>query len=238
MPDLIVGLDSIAHVREARRGVEPDPAAAAVLAEMAGAGGISLGLRADRRHGQERDAKVLRATVKTRLQIRIAPTPEAIRIVAPMRPDHVVLGPERPDSVAHEGYDLVLGSSSVAEAITSLREAGLDAMVIVEPDIEQVKAAHRLGVAGICLLGARLGAARLPETETRELESIDRCARLAVKLGLLAQVGHGLTLRSLARLRAVPGVTHVEVGHALCARALLVGMERAVRDAVTLLSGA
>ena len=231
MPELIVGLDSIALTRESRRSAEPDPAAAALLAEIGGAGGISLGLRTDRRTGQERDAKVLRAVVRSRLQIRIAATPDAVKVVAPIRPDHVLLGPERPDTIAHEGYDLVLGSGAVTEAIGSLREAGLDTLVIIEPDLDQVKAAHRLGVGGICVTGTRLGAARLPESEEREMEAIDRCVRLASKLGLITQVGHGLPLRCLPRLATLPGLRFIEVGHALCARALLVGFEQAVRDA-------
>src|SRR5437773_3562526 len=132
MPELIVGLDAVALMREARRSSEPDPLAAAMLVELAGASGVSLGLRSDRRHGQERDAKGLRAAVKTRLMLRVAPTPESIRTVAPIRPDAVVLGPERPDSLAHEGHDLVLGGGGLSEAIHSLREAGLEAIVIVE----------------------------------------------------------------------------------------------------------
>jgi pyridoxine 5-phosphate synthase len=231
VPELIVGLDAIALLRESRRAAEPDPAAAALLAELGGAGGVSIGLRTDRRTGQERDAKVLRATVRTRLQVRIAATPDSVKVVAPIRPEQVILGPERPDTIAHEGHDLVLGSSAVTEAVASLREAGLDALVLIDPDLEQVKAAHRLGVSGVCLTGARLGAARLPESEERELDALDRCVRLASKLGLVTQVGHGLSLRSLPRLSSLPGLGFVEVGHALCARATLVGFEQAVRDA-------
>jgi pyridoxine 5-phosphate synthase len=231
IPELIVGLDSVALVRESRRAAEPDPAAAALLAEIGGAGGISIGLRTDRRTGQERDARILRATVRTRLQIRIPPTPDSLKVVAPLRPDHVLLGPERPDMIAQEGQDLVLGSGALTEAVASLREAGLDALVIIEPDLEQVKAAHRLGVAGLCLTGARLGAARLPDSTARELEAIDRCVRLASKLGLITQVGHGLPLRCLPLLAKIQGLCFIEVGHALCARALLVGFEQAVRDA-------
>lgn len=235
MPDLIVGLDSIALLRESRRSAEPDPAAAALLAEMAGASGFSIGLRTDRRTGQERDARILRAVIKTRLQVRIAPTPESVKVVAPIRPDQVLLGPERPDSLAQEGFDLALGAGPLTEAVASLREAGLDAMLVVLPDLEHVKAAHRQGVSGICVVGGRLGAARTAESEAREHDAIDRCVRLASKLGLATQVGHGLSLRNLPGLASMQGLGSIEIGHALCARASLVGFDRAVRDARALL---
>jgi len=230
-PDLIVGLDAVASLRESRRSSVPDPAAAALLAELGGAAGLSIGLRTDRRHGQERDVKVLRAMVHARLQVRVAPTPDSVKVVAPMRPDQVVLGPERPDSLLHEGQDLVLqGTGAVGEAIASLREAGIDTLVLVEPEVEQVKAAHRLGVGGLAIVASRLGAARLPETENKELDAIERCVRLAAKLGLATQVAHGLTLRACRLLRRIEGLAAVEVGHAVVARAVLVGMEQAVRD--------
>lgn len=238
MPELIVGLDAVALLREARRSAEPDPAAAAMLAELGGAGGVSIGLRTDRRTGQERDAKVLRATVRSRLQVRIAATPDSVKVVAPIRPEQVLLGPERPDTLAQDGHDLVLGSGAVTEAVASLREAGLDALVVIEPDLEQVKAAHRLGVAGVCVTGTRLASARLRESEEREVDAVDRCVRLASKLGLVTQVGHGLSLRTLPMLAGMPGLSFVEVGHAICARAMLVGFEQAVRDARALLVAA
>lgn len=229
--ELVAALDTLALVREARRGTEPDPAAAAVLAELAGADGISVGLRTDRRHVQERDVKVLRATVKTRLQVRIAPTPESIKIVTPIRPDLVVLVPERAESLGHEtGHDLAVAGGIIAEAAGALREAGLDVMVLVDPDVENVKNAHRLGLAGVSLLGSRLGGARLPETLERELDALEHCVRLASKLGLVAQVAHGLDARSARHLAGLPGLAAVEVGHALCARASLVGMERSVAE--------
>lgn len=231
MAELVVGLDSIAFAREARRSTDPDPAAAATLAELAGAGGIALSLRTDRRTGQERDAKVLRATVRSRLFLRIAPTPEAIKLVAPIRPDLVVLAPERADTLVPEGHDLTLSPGSLGEAVATLKEAGLETLVAVEPDVEQVKAVHRLGAAGACMVGTRLGSARLPDSEDREREAIERCVRLAARLGLLTMVSHGLSLRSLGALRGIEGLRWVEVGHAIASRALLVGMDRAVRDA-------
>ena len=229
--ELIVGLDALALLREARRSSEPDPAAAAVLAELAGVDAISVGLRTDRRHVQERDVKVLRATCKVRLQVRIAPTPESIKVITPIRPDLVVLVPERSDALGHEaGHDLAMSGAVIKDAANALKEAGLDVLVLVDPDVENVKAAHRMGLAGVSLVGSRLGAARQPDTQEAELDAIERCARMAQKLGMIAQVAHGLDLRSVARLAGTPGLSAVEVGHAACARAALVGMERAVRE--------
>ena len=238
MPELIVALDQVALLRESRHSSEPDPAAAGVLAELAGADVLSLGLRTDRRHVQERDVKVLRAVCRGRLQVRVPPTPESLRIVAPVRPDSVVLVPERTDLLAHEsGFDLTVGAASLGEAATALKEAGLPVSVLIEPDREQVKAAHRLGFNGVSLTGARAGAARLRETESRELERVEECLRLGAKLGLDSQVGHCLDLATVRRLSRVPGLGAVEVGHALVARALMVGMERAVADFREALSG-
>ncbi len=238
MPELIVALDQVALLRESRRSSEPDPAAAAVLAELAGADALSLGLRTDRRHVQERDVKVLRATCRTRLQVRVPPTPESIRIVAPIRPDSVVLVPERSDLIAHEsGFDLTVGGASLGEAATALREAGLPVSVLVEPDREQVKAAHRLGFTGVSLTGSRAGAARLAGTEAAELQILEESLRLASKLGLEAQVGHCLDLPTLSRIAKLPGLCAVEVGHSLVARAIMVGMERAVADFKAALRG-
>ncbi len=237
MAGLIVGLDAVAMLREARRATEPDPAAAAMIAELAGAEGVCLGLRTDRRTGQERDAKVLRATARTRLFVRIAPTPDAIKIVAPIRPDLVLLAPERADSLATDGHDLTLSAGALAEAVATLKEAGCETLVTVEPDVEHVKAVHRMGAAGACVAGARLGAARMPDTEQRELEAIDRCVRLAARLGLLTMVAGGLSLRSLALLRGLEGLRWAEAGHAIAARAVLLGMDRAVRDARLALGG-
>ena len=174
---------------------------------------------------------MLRAIMKTSLQIRLPPTPESIKIVAPLRPDSVVLVPEAPDALSVDsGFDLTLGAVSLGEAATALKEAGLAVHALVDPEREQVKAAHRMGFRGVSLLGVRLGAARLPETEARELEALEDCIRLANKLGLGAQVSHGLDLRSVRRLTSLAGIDAVEVGHALCGRASLLGMERAVRD--------
>jgi len=158
--------------------------------------------------------------------------------VAPIRPDSVVLVPERSDLIALEaGFDLTVGAASLGEAATALREAGLPVSVLVEPDREQVKAAHRLGFTGVSLTGARAGAARLAETEVRELESLEETLRLANKLGLDTQVSHCLDLPTLRRLGRLPSLKAVEVGHALVARALMVGMERAVGDFKAALTG-
>jgi pyridoxine 5-phosphate synthase len=236
MTPLLVGLDALALLRECTRATTPDPAAAAVLAELGGAAGVAIGLRTDRRHSQERDAKVLRALVHGRLQLRIPPAAESLKVVAPIRPDAVVLVPERADELAQRvAFDLALAGSQVGEAAKVLREAGLPVLALVEGDVEQVKIAHRLGLAGVALSGVRLGVARQAETRERELDALDRSVRLAAKLGLAVQVAHGLDLDSAALLASLPGLDAVEIGHAVVSRALLVGFERAVADHVAAL---
>lgn len=237
-PDLLVALDAVALLREAWRSTQPDPAATAVLAELGGAAGATLGLRTDRRHGQERDLKVLRAVLRGQLQVRIPPSAESLKIVAPIRPDSVVLVPERADETAQrQAWDLTVAGSSVGEAATVLREAGLPVLALVEADVEQVKAAHRLGLSGVSLLGTRLGSARTEETSSSALEALERCSRLASKLGLTLQVSHGLEPEHVRRLAALDGLSAVEVGQPLAARALLAGFERATRDYVEALGG-
>jgi pyridoxine 5-phosphate synthase len=236
LPELIVGVDGWAALRDGRRAADPDPAAAAVLAELAGADGISIHLRSDAKGSNERDVKVLRATVTTRLVVRAPASPEALKTMLPIRPDLLVLVPDRTDAAAAlQPYDLVLGGSALAGPVAALREAGLEVLALVAPDVEQVKAAHRLGLHGACVLGSRLGAARLPEAQERELEAIDRCAKLGSKLGLRVHAGGGLTLRCLPMVARLPGLHAVDVGHAACARASLVGVERAVTDMRTCL---
>jgi pyridoxine 5-phosphate synthase len=174
---------------------------------------------------------VLRATVRTRLVVHVPLAAEAVKLVTPIRPDLVVLVPERGEAHGQEpALDLTLTGSSVGDAAATLKEAGLTAMALVAPDPEQVKIAHRVGLPGVVLLGSRLGASRMPETRERELEVLDRCAKLAAKLGQVVHVAHGLDLAAVTSLRRVTGLGAVEVGHALCARAVLLGMERAVRD--------
>lgn len=238
MTELLVGLDAIALVRETWQAGEPDPAASAVLAELAGADGVSVGLRTDRRHVQERDVKVLRALIRGRLQVRIPPTADSLKVTVPIRPDGIVLVPERPDVVHQaQAHDLTVAGPSISEASTVLREAGLEVLALVEPESEQVKAAHRLGLAGVSLLGTRLAAAREPATIEKETDAVDRCVQLARKLGLRVQVAHGLGLAALHRLSAVVRLHAVEVGQSVAARALHVGMERAVTDHREALSG-
>jgi pyridoxine 5-phosphate synthase len=235
MTPFILNLDPVAFLRESRRSSKPDPVAAAVLAQLAGADGVSLGLRTDRRHAQERDVKLLRETAQGCFHLRIPPSPEALQVAAPLRPESVVLTPERSDSLGNEnGFDLSVGAGAVLEAAGSLREAGIPTHVLVDPDREQVKAAHRMKLTGVSLCGARLAAARLPDDRDRELEALSDCLRLGRKLGLYVRLAHALGLKDLARIAPL-GFDAVELGQAPCALAMMVGMERAVlefRDAL------
>ncbi|MCM2257983.1 MAG: pyridoxine 5'-phosphate synthase [Vicinamibacteria bacterium] len=231
MARLCVNIDHVATLRQARRGSEPDPIHAAVLAELAGAAGVVVHLRGDRRHVQDRDVELLRQVVKSRLTLATAATQEMLRIALTVRPDQVTLVPERPQELTTEGgLDAVLNSASLKGIVGALVEAGIRVAVFVSPELEQVKECHRLGATAVELSAAVYGEARGERPREAALRHISDAARLGRKLGLRTQVGHGLDYESVRAVAALPEVDDVTVGHAVVARALLVGMERAVRE--------
>ncbi|MEM7249050.1 MAG: pyridoxine 5'-phosphate synthase [Acidobacteriota bacterium] len=231
MTGLVVDLDPLAILAQSTRSESWDPARLAVLAETGGCRGVSISLREDRRSGQERDVRLLRELGTGLLEIRIPPSARAVELVPSLRPDRVVLVPERPEQLLPEtGIDLSAGATTVVEAVRALAEAGIDTRVLTEPEREQVKAAHRLGLTGACLLGARLGACRDDASAAKEREKLVECLTLATKLGMSTQVAHGLDERALARLRGLSNLDEAVVGPALWARALTLGAAGAVAD--------
>ncbi len=231
MARLCVNIDHVATLRQARRGSEPDPVHAAVLAELAGAAGVAVHLRGDRRHVQDRDVELLRQVVKGRLTLATAATQEMLRIALTVRPDQVTLVPERPQELTTEGgLDAVLNSASLKGVVGALAEAGIRVALFVAPELEQVKECHRLGATAVELSAALYAEARGERPREAALRHLADAARLGRKLGLRVQVGHGLGYESVRPVAALPEVDDVTVGHAVVARALLVGMERAVRE--------
>jgi pyridoxine 5-phosphate synthase len=226
-----VNIDHVATVRQARRSAEPDPVHAAVLAELGGADGITVHLRGDRRHMQDRDIEVLRQTVRTRLNIEMAATQEMNRIALTVKPNQVTLVPERREEVTTEGgLDVVLNSLQIRPTIKTLQEGGIEVSVFLDPELEQVKEAHKLDARAVEINTASWADA----TDARARESARRkitdAARLARKLGLSVHAGHGLTYANVGPIAFLTEISELNIGHAIVARAVLVGMERAVRE--------
>ena len=222
---LIVKLDHVAALRELGSTREPDPVAAALLARLAGAHGIAIGLREDRRTVTERDLRLLRETVSHGLCVEISLLPAAVKAVLELRPDSVTLAGEGPGS---RGLDVLTQIAGLGEVIRSLAETRIRSVVCVDPDTDHVKGAHRLGARGVQLSTARYSERNANPSD--ELQRISDAARLAGKLGLEVVVGGGLDYGNVQALADVPDVRELVVGHAIGARALLVGMDAAVRE--------
>jgi pyridoxine 5-phosphate synthase len=226
-----VNIDHVATVRQARRGAEPDPVAAAVFALLGGADGITIHLREDRRHIQDRDLRLLRPVVTNRLNLEMAAVDAIADLACEFRPDEATLVPERREEVTTEGgLDVVAHESTVARIVKRLAGAGIEVSLFIDPAAPQVEAAHRLGVQAIEFQTASYSEARTPAAVARELETLTRAASQAGKLGLHVHMGHGLNYHNVQAIAAIPQVEELNIGHSIVSRAVLVGLERAVRD--------
>jgi pyridoxine 5-phosphate synthase len=233
---LAVNIDHIATIREARKTDEPDPVAAAVICELAGAQGITVHLRGDRRHIQDRDLEVLKKTVTTHLNVEMASTQEMIRIAHTIKPHQVTLVPERKDEVTTEGgLDVVLHSGNVEKAVTQLRDGGIDVSIFVDPDLEQIRHCQKLRAPKIEINTGKFADAWRTGSWPAELEKIATAARAAKKLGLVVLAGHGLTYRNIDAIATVPEIEELNIGHSIISRAALVGLDAAVREMAELM---
>ncbi len=227
---LCVNLDHVATVREARKTIEPDPVQAAVLAELGGADGITVHLRGDRRHIQERDVELLKKTIKTKLNVEIAPTDEMIEIMLGILPHQVTLVPERREEITTEGgLDVILQMDYLKPKINRLRAAGIEVSIFVDPDVEQIKAAGKLMVEAIEINTGKYAEAE-KESIDQELEAIESAAKLARRIGLKVYAGHGLNYRNVKRIVEIAEIEELNIGHSIVARSIFVGLERAVRE--------
>ena len=229
---LALNIDHIATIRQARKTDEPDPVAAAVLAEMAGAEGITVHLRGDRRHIQDRDVEILRQTVTTHLNVEMAATREMLRLAQQIKPHRVTLVPERRDELTTEGgLDVVLHSGNVEGVSRELVGSGIEVSIFIDPDLEQVRACHRIGTPAIEInTGKYADQWRDLRASKEQLEKIENAAKAAKKLGLRVFAGHGLTYRNVARIGRIAEIEELNIGHSIIARASLVGIEAAVRE--------
>jgi pyridoxine 5-phosphate synthase len=239
MAVLCVNVDHIATIRQVRRAQEPDPAQAAVLAELAGASRITVHLREDRRHIQDRDVEVLRRLVKTKLNLEMAATEEMIRIALVVGPDMATLVPERREELTTEGgLDIRGHLEAIRQAVHVLRGGGIAVSLFVDPDQEQVSAAARTGAELVELHTGAYAGARAHQAQQAEMARLIKTAAIGRELGLRVNAGHGLTYLNVAPVAAIAEVEDLNIGHSIIARAALVGMERAVREMLAAMAGA
>jgi pyridoxine 5-phosphate synthase len=240
MAFLNVNIDHIATVRQARGEMDPDPVAAAVLVELAGAHGITVHLREDRRHIQYRDVRLLRNTVRTMLNLEMAATSTMLDAAFRIHPDQVTLVPERRQELTTEGGLKVTGSvPSVRSAIRRLQSKGIPVSLFIDPTAESVEASHDLGAAMVELhTGVYSGAYGPHGPQKAALDALKKAAMRAHKLGLGVHAGHGLTYRNVSHVAALPEIEDLNIGHNIVARACLVGLDRAVREMIALVEKA
>jgi len=231
-----VNIDHVATVREARKGIEPDPVAAAVLCELAGADGIVCHLREDRRHLKDRDLSLLRQIVRTHLNLEMAATEEMIKKAISVLPDMVTLVPEKRQEITTEGgLDIAANYDYLEEVTATLRANNIIVSFFIDPDIYQIKAAAKLGADYVELhTGTYANASDLNQV-VEELERIKSMAAAAAKLGLGVSAGHGLNYHNVTDIAKIKQIEELNIGHSIISRAVLVGMDRAVREMIALI---
>lgn len=234
MLGLCVNVDHIATIRQSRRGQEPDPVQAALLAELAGASGITVHLREDRRHIQDRDVELLRRLVKTKLNLEMAVTEEMLQIALALKPEMTTLVPERREELTTEGGLDVHGHvDEVGQAVRRLRKGGIAVSLFIDPEHNQVAAAARAGADFIELHTGSYAEVRGRKPQEAELARLIQAATTGRALGLRVNAGHGLDYRNVAPVAAIPEVEELSIGHSIIAKAVLVGLERAIREMLT-----
>ncbi len=231
MLSLGVNIDHVATIRQARRTVEPDPVAAAVLAELGGADGITVHLREDRRHIQDRDVKLLRQTVRTHLNLEMAPTEEMVGIALDIKPDYVTLVPEKREEVTTEGgIDIVGNLARFTDVVSQLQSANIPVSWFIDAEHKQIEAAAKTGAKFIELHTGKYADAIDEATRQQELKAIAEGTKIAIDHNLRVNAGHGLTYWNVYPIACIEGMEELNIGHTIISRAVLVGLERAVKE--------
>lgn len=239
MPTLGVNIDHVATIRQARRTVEPDPVAAAVLAELAGADGITVHLREDRRHIQDRDVRLLRQTVRSHLNLEMAATDEMVTIALDIQPDYVTLVPEKREEVTTEGGLDVAGQvDRLTQIVTILQAARIPVSLFIDAAPHQIDASLATGAKFVELHTGSYAEATDGTSRMAELKILAEGCERAIGAGLRVNAGHGLTYWNVYPVAALKGMEELNIGHTIISRAVLVGIERAVRDMKQAMHGA
>jgi pyridoxine 5-phosphate synthase len=236
---LHINIDHVATIRKARGTKYPDPVHAAALVELAGADGITIHLREDRRHMQDRDLRLLRDTVGLTLNLEMAATQEMVRIAYEIKPDLVTLVPERREERTTEGgLDLNVQRETIQRTVDVLRDAEIRVSLFVDPDLDQIRTAHKIRAEQIELCTGFYCEARGAKQRAAEVSKVIDAAKTASRLGLVVAAGHGLNYQNTAAIAQIAEIEEFNIGHAVIARAILVGMDRAVREMVEIVRAA
>ncbi len=237
MPRLNVNVDHVATVRQERGGNEPDPVLAAYLAELGGARGIVVHLREDRRHIQDRDLRILRETVRTKLNMEMASTDEMAAIAREIKPDMVTLVPEKRKELTTEGgLDVAGNLKAVSRTVKALRDAGIFVSLFIDPDAEQIKAARSTGAGMVEIHTGAYAEAVSESVREDELIKIKKAVKKASGLGMRISAGHGLNYVNAGPVALIKEIEEFNIGHSIVSRALMVGFENAVREMVRVIS--
>jgi len=237
MAGLAVNVDHVATLRNTREVVSyPDPVAAAVMVELAGADGVVVHLREDRRHIKDRDLKILRKVVQTKLILEMASTDEMVGIALEIQPDLVTLVPERREELTTEGgLDLIVHQNAIAETVGTLQHSGIPVSIFIDPDPDQIKIAHQIDTTMIEIHTGTFCEAKTYKRRNQAFSNIVDTAKLAHKLRIGVNAGHGLCYNTIKAFKGLREIDEFSIGHSIVSRAVLVGMERAVKDMLALI---
>jgi len=231
MAQLAVNVDHVATLREARGINYPDPVGAAVAAETAGADGIVVHLREDRRHIKERDVRLLRKIVQSKLILEMASTNEMLGIALDIKPDTVTLVPEKREELTTEGgLDLITHQDHIREAVTTLKNAGIAVCIFIDPDLDQIKIAHKIDADMIEIHTGAFCDAVTKLQKQREFLRIVDAAKIGAELKLEVNAGHGISYNTIKAFKGLTEINEFSIGHSIVSRAILTGMDQAVRD--------
>jgi pyridoxine 5-phosphate synthase len=231
-----VNVDHVATLRQARKAAYPDPVTAAAIAELAGAGQITIHLREDRRHIQDRDLRILRETCQTQLNLEMAATQEMVKIAYEYKPDMVTLVPERREEITTEGgLDAASGREALSKLIKNLKDGEIIVSLFIDPDLDQVRASHKCNADRVEIHTGRYCEARNDRERARELARVIDAAKTAAKLGMGVAAGHGLNYDNVQPIAKIAEIDELNIGHAIVSRAVMVGFDRAVREMIELM---